>query len=219
MKKTNKETMIKSIFSLSAALSLIVFAGCGESDSKSGGKADKDKSAESKELKAANKIAGEYTGKADVNWGILSEGIIFGEEEIADLKISIAHSGDDNNKQLLFRVEKTAPAVAEEDTDKAEQSDGEDANPDFFCVVLKNFSIKESGQTVEFLAEGANKVSKGEIQDVSTLSLVKLEGEELQLKVDKKGSKDPLSAEDVTNLSKTGSAPSFQDLYLSCELV
>ena len=203
----------KIVFSLSTALPLIFFAGCGSSDS-DGGSRD-NRNVESKELLAANKITGEYTGKADVNWSMASEGIVFGEEEIADLKISIAHSGDDNDKQLLFRVEKVAVAAAD-----AEESAEEDSGPESFCVILKNFSIKESGQTVEFLVEdeveGSQKSSKGEIKDVGTLSEIKLSGEKLSLKVDQEASIMP--AEEVTNLVRTGSGPSFADLSSSCNL-
>ena len=204
---------------------LLVFAGCGGSSGKSAADASSD--FQSAELKAAEKIVGEYTGKADVNWGIQGHiPLISGEEEIADLKISIAHSGDDNNKQLLFRVEgvESVPADDEAKEEGSTENQSEQKTPEFFCVLLKNFTIKETGQVLEFLVneedESSKKISTGEVQSVSTLSSIVLDGEALNLEVDKSDrTGQVLNPEKVTDLSKTGSAPSFSSLFSGCNFL
>ena len=152
----------------------------------------------SKEIMKASEIAGVYTGKADVDYSFyIPFGSLFIEQKKQNVKVMINHSGSDENKILIARVEKA------------------DSPGEAFCTVWTGFGLSEGeeeiengeeSQKVSFISfESDKKESFGSLEDVNYVeSLRILDQTSSKLKIDIH-SKDStvLSAEPIDNLMKT----------------
>ncbi len=228
---------MKIVIGLLIALSFL-FTGCspGTSTENENKEGDPEKTSSqqevpppslSAELKAAQMISGVYTGTADVDYSILGS-IKSVLDPDANLKISINHSGDNDNKKVVVYVE---------------SEDGKES----FCTIFNKIStMNDSGpETYEvrqskrvgrkyITITSDEKISKGKIGDAThvlrlsflTGKKVKEQKQNQQTAHDKAmepktllyiGEKDDLIPQRVSNLIKMEEdVVSFADLEKSC---
>ena len=147
----------------------------------------------SPELNQAQSITGVYTGAADIDysWSLSPSKW----SETSDIKISINHSGDENDKKLIVAVS---------------------YEKELLCTLISDLLFTEQQGSL-WLNTFNNKVKAqhtGKVMDANTVSLIK---------ITKDNKESPLSLylhqsqELVENLTKTDEAArSFDELYKKC---
>ena len=178
----------------------LMLTNCNGADEESAEGADGEQAApvKSEPMTLAQSISGVYTGKADTSYDIIAQ--IPGRTKV---KIWINHSGNDINRSMIVRVQKS------------------DDDSQFFCTLLSNLSTAQSDGWLskpqkKFTGE---KKSSGRINDAVEIDYVAVTEENAKLIISLGDTEDIAGdeVEKVKNLTITNEAlPSFSALKNSC---
>ena len=158
---------------------------------------------ESYELEEIQKISAVYNAKTNTIYGLL------GWTVKTSIKISIHHNGDDENKQLIVKIERAGKPSALEIKAKGDKG--------FVCSLYTDFTLKLSSWGGSKSIDSDDIQNAGQLGNIGKIKLQqKIRQEQpFELFLDRKDSF--WTTNKAQNIEKTSeNLPSFDTLYSSC---